>query len=104
MISRLRACASYAVLALLCLPAVHPYLGGEVPRTNDLAMHVYRAFELEQLLRAGTLFPSWGPHLVHGYGYPIYNYFAYLSHYLITLVNLITGSGYLWAYRLVWLS
>lgn len=101
MISRLRPCASYAVLALLCLPAVYPYLGGEVPRTNDLAMHVYRALELEQLLRAGALFPRWGPHLVHGYGYPIYNYFAYLSHYLITLVHLLTGSGYLWAYRLV---
>lgn len=101
MISRLRAGAPFAVLALLCLPAVHPYLGGDVPRTNDLATHIYRAFELEQLIRAGNLFPRWGPHLVHGYGYPVFNYFAYLSHYVITLVHLITGLGYLWAYRLV---
>ena len=100
MVSRLRSGVPFGVMALLCIPAIYPYLGGHVPRTNDLAPHVYRAFELEQLLRVGTLFPRWGPHLVHGYGYPVYNYFAYLSHYLITLLHLLTNLDYLWAYRL----
>ena len=101
MVWRLRSVAPFAVLALLCLPAVYPYLGGDVPRTNDLTAHVYRAFELEQLALSGTLFPRWGPHLVHGYGFPVYNYFPYLSHYLITITHLVSGLGFLWAYRLV---
>ncbi len=86
---------------MLSLPATFPFLGGNLPRTNDLAAHVFRAFELEQLLRAGVLLPRWGPQLVHGYGYPIFNYFPYLSHYLITLTHMAAGVDYLWAYRLV---
>ncbi len=101
MTSRLRLVSPFAVLVVLCLPVVYPFLGGDLPRTNDLATHVYRAFELEQLLRAGVLFPRWGPQLVHGYGYPIFNYFPYLSHYLISLIHMTSGLDYLWAYRLV---
>ena len=89
------------LLAILSVPAVFPFLRDQVPRTNDLASHVYRAFELEQLLRAGVVFPRWGPHLVHGYGYPVFNYFPYLSHYLITITHLASGLDFLWSYRIV---
>ena len=101
MIARLRQHASFVLLALISLPAVFPFLGGNLPRTNDIATHVFRAFELEQLLRAGVLLPRWGPQLVHGYGYPIFNYFPYLPHYFITLTHMASGVDYLWAYRLV---
>ncbi|MDP6225498.1 MAG: hypothetical protein QF501_03425, partial [Anaerolineales bacterium] len=101
MVAHLRQRASFILLALLSLPAAFPFLGGNLPRTNDLATHVFRAFELEQLLRAGVPFPHWGPQLVHGYGYPIFNYFPYLSHYFITLTHMAAGVDYLWAYRLV---
>ncbi|MFQ5409849.1 MAG: 6-pyruvoyl-tetrahydropterin synthase-related protein, partial [Anaerolineales bacterium] len=96
-----RTAALFGLLALLLLPAVWPYAFayGDLPRTNDLATHIYRAFELEQLLDTGVFFPRWGPHLVHGYGYPIFHYFGYLSHYLIALLHK-AGANYLWAYRL----
>ena len=89
------------ILVILSVPAVFPFLRDQVPRTNDLAFHVYRAFELEQLLRAGVIFPRWGPHLVHGYGYPVFNYFPYLSHYLITITHMISGLDFLLSYRLI---
>jgi len=101
MVLRLRQRASFVLLALISLPAVFPFLGGNLPRTNDIATHVFRAFELEQLLRAGVLLPRWGPQLVHGYGYPIFNFFPYLAHYLIALTHMAAGVDYLWAYRLV---
>ena len=64
MFFRHRATRLLALLATLAIPAIFPFLGGQVPITNDLATHVYRAFELEQLLREGVIFPRWGPHLV----------------------------------------
>ena len=101
MFFRHRATRILGLLAILSLPAVFPFLRDQVPRTNDLASHVYRAFELEQLLRAGVIFPRWGPHLVHGYGYPVFNYFPYLSHYLITITHIASGLDFLWSYRIV---
>jgi hypothetical protein len=79
----------FLFIALLCLPAVSPYLGGDIPRSNDSLSHLYRAFQLARLVRAGIFFPRWAPDLAHGYGYPIFNYFAYLSHYLIVLFHLL---------------
>ena len=94
-----RTLALFGLLALFSIPAIWPYLGGDPPRTNDLAPHMFRAFELEQLIRSGVFFPRWAPNLVHGYGYPIFNYFSYLSHYLIALIH-IAGANFLWAYRI----
>jgi len=77
-----------ALVILICLPAAWPYLGGDIPRSNDSLTHLYRAVELDRLVRAGDLFPRWGPDFAHGYGYPVFNYFAYFSHYLIVLFHL----------------
>ncbi|MBI4314945.1 MAG: hypothetical protein HY679_03340, partial [Chloroflexi bacterium] len=88
----------FLFILLLCLPAAWPYFGGDIPRSNDSLSHLYRAVELAQLVRAGVLFPRWAPDLAHGYGYPIFNYFAYLSHYLIVLLHL-AGLPMLWALR-----
>ncbi|SVC51757.1 uncharacterized protein METZ01_LOCUS304611, partial [marine metagenome] len=101
MFFRHRATRILGLLAILSLPAVFPFLRDQVPRTNDLASHMYRAFELEQLLRAGVIFPRWGPHLVHGYGYPVFNYFPFLSHYLIAITHIASGLDFLWSYRIV---
>ena len=79
----------FLFILLLCLPAVSPYLGGDIPRSNDSLSHLYRAFQLARLVRVGIFFPRWAPDLAHGYGYPIFNYFAYLSHYLIVLFHLL---------------
>ena len=88
-------------LLVLATPAAFAFLVDDVPRTNDLASHVYRAFELEQLLKSGFIFPRWGPQLVHGYGYPVFNYFPYLSHYFIVITHLLTGISLVWSYKVV---
>lgn len=77
----------YILIALACLPAAFPYLNGGIPRSNDSLAHLYRAVELDRLIRAGIFFPRWAPDFAHGFGYPIFNYFAYLSHYLTVLFH-----------------
>lgn len=88
----------WVLLALAALPAAWPYFGRGFPRTNDALPHLYRALALERLVRAGHLWPRWSPDLVHGYGYPVFNFFPALSHYLVVAYHLI-GLPLATAYR-----
>jgi hypothetical protein len=86
--SLLRRLAPYLLLALLGLPALWPLAGPGLPRTNDALPHFYRAFELSELFHASLIFPRWAPHLVHGFGYPVFNFFPYLAHALVAALHL----------------
>ncbi|HDQ74068.1 MAG TPA: hypothetical protein ENN19_18535 [Chloroflexi bacterium] len=94
----LRSIAPFIGLALAVLPAAWPYFGGGFPRTNDALPHLYRSLALSRLVRQGVLWPRWSPDLVHGYGYPVFNFSPALSHYLIVLFHL-AGPSLTTAYR-----
>lgn len=87
-------------LGVAALPAASPYLFGEgLPRTNDALPHLYRVVALDRLVRAGQLWPRWSPDLVHGYGYPVFNFFPALSHWVVEILHLL-GLELLTAFRL----
>ena len=92
----------FALALIALIPAV-PYfisLGDGVPRTNDLFPHLHRAYALSRTAElTGQLWPRWSPHLVHGYGYPVFNYFPSLSHWLIVLIHWL-GVPLTTAYRI----
>jgi hypothetical protein len=81
------------LLALaLGLFAASPFLvRAGLPRKTDAELHVYRAAELQYILRQGVLYPRWAPNLYLGYGYPIFNYYAPLTYYLSNLFALAPG-------------
>jgi hypothetical protein len=85
-------------IGLAVLPAAWPYFGEGVPRTNDVLPHLYRTLALDRLVRSGHLWPRWSPDLVHGYGYPVFNFFPALSHYLVEIYHLV-GLPLTTAYR-----
>jgi hypothetical protein len=87
-------------IALAALPAAWPYFGAGLPRTNDALLHLYRSLALDRLVRAGSLWPRWSPDLVHGYGYPVFNFFPPPSHHLVVACHL-TGLPLTTAYRAV---
>jgi Dolichyl-phosphate-mannose-protein mannosyltransferase len=89
----------YALLTLLALPALWPSAGPGIPRTNDNLTHLFRTVELDQLLRAGILLPRWAPHLVFGFGYPIFDFFPYGAHDLVEALHLL-GLNLVTAYNL----
>ncbi len=99
----LRWLLSWGALALVALPAAWPYFGPGIPRTNDAPLHLYRVFALDRLIRTGYFWPRWSPDLVHGYGYPVFNFFSPLAHYSVALYHL-AGFSLLTAYRLAILS
>jgi hypothetical protein len=86
-------------LSLAVLPAALPYFGPGLPRTNDVFPHLYRVVALDRLVQAGSLWPRWSPDMVHGYGYPVFNFFPSLSHWIVELFHLI-GVPVTMAYRL----
>ena len=49
----------------------------------------FRLAELSYLLRGGEFYPRWAPNFYHGYGYPIFNYYAPLTYYLGSLIELL---------------
>lgn len=89
---------SFLALALAALPTAWPYFGDGLPRTNDALTHLYRTLPLERVVRDGHLWPRWAPDLVHGYGYPVFNFFPALSHYVVFLFH-FAGIALTNAYR-----
>lgn len=68
---------------LVGLVAAWPYIQyAGLPSGTDAELHVYRIAELGYSVKAGSLYPRWAPDFYHGYGYPIFNYYAPLSYHL----------------------
>jgi hypothetical protein len=98
MLSRFRRLQPYLLLALFALPAIWPFFHPGLPRSNDHLIHFYRVVELDRLVRAGVFFPRWAPDLVHGYGYPVFNFVFSLAHGIVEVFHLL-GPNLLVAYK-----
>ncbi len=77
------------LIPLIGLVAVWPLLTRSMPNTDDGTLFKLRVVELDRLLRHTSLSewgdiwpPRWAPDFAHGYGYPIFNYYASLSSYI----------------------
>lgn len=79
------------VLALaIGLIAAWPFLANPgLPSGTDAELHIFRIAEIGESLRAGNLYPRWAPNFYHGYGYPIFNYYAPLTYHLGNWVTLL---------------
>lgn len=80
------------VVLLIAWIAIWPFLSQpSLPQGTDTELHVFRLVELSHLVRAGEFYPRWGPNFYHGYGYPIFNYYAPLTYYVGLIVELLPG-------------
>lgn len=81
------------VALLIALFGVWPFVGRPSLETyTDAEMHVYRALEVEESIRAGVLYPRWAPDLYYGYGYPVFNYYSPLTYHLAAWYSIVTGT------------
>ena len=51
--------------------------------SDDGVFHIHKAVGLEALLQLGYYFPRWSPQMAHGFGYPLYNFYAPLASYVM---------------------
>jgi len=74
---------SLAIALCIGLGAAWPYFQSPgLPAKTDAELHIYRTAELGYSLEAGNPYPRWAPDFFHGYGYPIFNYYAPLTYHL----------------------
>ncbi|RMH01573.1 MAG: hypothetical protein D6706_01630 [Chloroflexi bacterium] len=80
----------FLVVLAIAFLAIWPFISrASLPEGTDAELHIFRLYELSRLVRAGELYPRWAPDFYHGYGYPIFNYYAPLTYYLGLLVELL---------------
>lgn len=71
----------------LTLFAVAPFLlPGYFWGANDARHHVYFLFEYDRAVQDGIWWPRWSPDFAFGYGYPFFNIYGPLSHFLAELL------------------
>ena len=75
--------------------AVAPFLlPGYFWGANDARHHVYFLFEYDRLVQDGIWWPRWSPDFAFGYGYPFFNIYGPLSHFLAELLLHFGGFSY----------
>jgi hypothetical protein len=80
----------YGIVLLISLIAISPFLTiPSLPQETDAELHIFRLHELAYLVGNGEWYPRWAPNFYHGYGYPIFNYYAPLTYYLGLPVTLL---------------
>ncbi len=79
----------------LTIFAIAPFLQpGYFWGANDARHHVYFLFEYDRLVADGIWWPRWSPDFAFGFGYPFFNIYAPLSHFLAELLHHFLGFGY----------
>lgn len=80
----------FLVVLAIALLAVWPFISrSSLPMETDAELHIFRLHELGLLIRGGEFYPRWAPNFYHGYGYPIFNYYAPLSYYVALPLELL---------------
>ncbi|MFQ6099789.1 MAG: glycosyltransferase family 39 protein [Anaerolineae bacterium] len=86
-------------LFILLLPALQPLFTADFTCGYDNGFHLWRAVQVEHLLRQGVLFSRWAPDMAHGFGYPLFDFAAPASAYGAALLRLL-GLPWPWALNL----
>ncbi len=84
----------WLALALAIFAAAPFLLPGYFWGANDARHHVYFLFEYDRLVQDGIWWPRWSPDFAFGYGYPFFNIYGPLSHFLAELLLHFLGFGY----------
>jgi hypothetical protein len=80
------------VCVLLSLLLVEPLLKPGLPNTADGLLHFFRSALWRWAWDDGILWPRWHTLLYHGYGYPLFNFYAPLLYILTSLLSYLTPS------------
>ncbi|MBN1889253.1 MAG: hypothetical protein JW850_14765 [Thermoflexales bacterium] len=60
---------------------------GRMTCSHDGALYLLRAFQLDEMVARGVLWPRWVPGMVFGYGYPLFNFHPLLSLYPVVILH-----------------
>ncbi len=75
------------VVLLFGLISIWPLLQTRTTCSDDGIFHIHKALGLEAAIQLGHWFPRWSPHMAHGFGYPLYNFYAPLGSYTLAALH-----------------
>ena len=75
------------VLALMGLIVGLPLLQPVLVCGDDFPGHLAHVVEHDRLLSQGVWYSRWAPDLAFGYGYPAFNFYPPLAHYLAMAIH-----------------
>ena len=85
----------FGLALLLTIFAVAPFLlPGYFWGANDARHHVYFLHQFNRVVADGIWWPRWSPDFAFGYGYPFFNIYGPLSHFLAALLLHFLNFGY----------
>jgi len=84
----------FLLLIAFTLPALFPLFKPGLWASHDPFHHLFRSFDLDYTLRGWELYPRWLPNLGFFYGYPVTNFYAPLSYYLVVFLHWL-GCGFI---------
>ncbi len=94
----------FVLVLAISFIAIWPFISrASLPEGTDAELHIFRLAELSYLLRGGEIFPRWAPNFYHGFGYPIFNYYAPLTYYLGVLPELTPWADAVAAVKVVFI-
>lgn len=86
---QIRCLGAGVLLFLLALPALLPLFSRQLSDGYDNVFHLWRAVQIEALLREGVVYSRWAPHMAQGFGYPLFQFQAPLSAYAAAVLHLL---------------
>lgn len=90
------------VFSLCFLAAANFVLQPDLPRIHQYESHLFQAMDYADALREGRLYPRWAPHVLQGYGAPIYHYYPPAASYLTAAVHLLFTNNLIIASRIIY--
>ncbi len=104
----LKGCQVWLLPLLLTLPGLYLLLLYGLHYTDDALTHLWRIARMHDSIQNHMLFPRWIPEMLLGYGYPLLNYYASSTYYLVEIFSragLDLHKGFIAAQcLLVWLA
>ncbi len=77
-----------AVIALAWFPVAQVFANSQLPCSDSGLTYLLRAVQLHLNVLGGRPFLTWAPELMHGFGYPIFGFYAPLSTWLLEMGHL----------------
>ena len=81
------------LIVLFSIPALQPLFSNQFTCGFDNVFHLWRSVQIAELMQSGEWFSRWAPHMVRGYGYPLYLFQSPLSAYGAAVFHF---SGFSW--------
>ena len=83
----------YALLSIVAVIITHGMWQPALLWGHSAWMDFVRMLEFDSAIRGGDYLPTWSPDLYHGYGSPLFQFYAPLVYYVVEMFALAGASG-----------